>query len=545
MAKSILVVETDDRGQFFLSLAAGTLALGDNPSRPELFLRELRVRRIYCEVELDQDAVVVSKPAAAAGQPGVQREIRVGQAVRAGHTHLHLQAPPAEEEEQEQPAPAAAAAPPAAAPPPEGTVKRLRVIDGADLGRAFRLPETGSMTIGRSSKTADVILHDLYVSPAHCVIDFDKGKLLVRHREGDNGTLINGKRISGTQELNVGDVLRVGNSHLRLETALTLDSAGESKQEEEEESELTTKDEDESAEEPAPADEPAGPPHEFVGRVFGNYRVVHLIGRGHSGEVFRARDVRNNLVVALKVLSPVFPADGQELQKFVQALKVATQQHHANLVTIHTAGRSGPHCWIAREHVEGESAFALAERLGRKGKINWTRACRAATHLARALAFLHGNRLVHGNVTPANVLIGRDRVVRLADLMLDKALEGSKLQESILEKKLLTELPYLAPEQTDPKAFVDHLADLYSLGAVTYALLTGKPPFAGGSPAEVIEQIRRKPPVRPTTHQRGVPAAFEAVVMRLLSKHQEDRYQTAAELAAGVEKIAQEHKVEV
>src|SRR5262245_37082721 len=132
-----------------------------------------------------------------------------------------------------------------------------------------------------------------------------------------------------------------------------------------------------------------------------------------------------------------------------------------------------------------------------------------------------------------------------AHLMLDKALEGSKLQQAILEKKLLAELPYLAPEQTDPKAFVDNLADLYGLGAVAYTLLTGKPPFSGASPAAIIEQIRRAPVVRPAAHQKGIPAAFEAVVLKLMAKHQEDRYQTAADLVAAVEAIAKEHQIEV
>jgi Protein kinase domain/Inner membrane component of T3SS, cytoplasmic domain len=544
MAKSVLVIESDDQGQFFLWVAGGTMTLGDAPGRAEVLLRDLHVTRVRCEVEIDEDTVVVSRPPSAAGQPGAQRELHPGQALRLAHARMHLETLPDDSPEEATEVMAAMAPGDAAAPPAaEGTFKRLRVIDGADLGRAFRLPETGSTSVGKSAKHADVVLHDLYVSRVHCVLEVEGGRVLVRHSEGDNGTLINGKRITERQELHLGDVLRVGNSHLRLETALTLDSPAESEQEEEE-GELTTK-EDRAEETEAGSAEDAGPPHEFVGRVFGNYRVVQLLGRGHSGEVFRARDVRNNLAVALKVLSTDFPADGQELQKFVQALKVATQQHHPNLVTILTAGRSGPHCWIAREYVEGESVAVTAGRLAQRGKINWTRACRVAVHLARALSFLHQQRIVHGNVTPANVLLGADKTTRLADLMLDKALEGSRLQDATLEKKLLAELPYLAPEQTDPKAFVDDLADLYGLGAVAYVLLTGRPPFSGDSPAEIIEQIRQTPVVRPTTYQRGIPAAFEAVVLKLTSKHQEDRYQTAAELLAAVEAIAEEHQVEV
>lgn len=532
MAKNILVIESDDQAQFFLSLAAGTMALGDNPSRPELLLRDLRVLRIHCEVEIDQDSVVLNKLAGAAGQPGVQREIQPGQDARFGHTRLLLKAT-VEEKVQEK------AATPGGA---EATFKRLRVIDGDDLGRAFRLPaEAGTVSIGKNPRQADVVLHDLYVSKVHCVVEIAGGKVLVRHNEGDNGTLINNKRITGQQELHVGDVLRVGNSQLRLETASTLGGA-EVKPSPEQQAPAADDEEPETIEEEPAA--PEEPPHPFVGKVFGNYHVMGLIGHGHSGDVFRARDTRNNLVVALKVLSPTFPADGQELQKFVQGLKVATQQHHANLVTIHGAGRSGPHCWFAREYVDGESVASLAKRFGQKGKIAWPRACAVAVHLARALGFLHQNRLTHGNVTPANVLIGQDKVTRLADLGLDKALEGSKLAQSIAEKKKLTELPFMAPERTDPKAFVDNLADLYSLGAVVYLLLTGRPPFSGDSAEDLIEEVRRTPVTRPTTYQKEIPPAFEAIVMRLLAKLQEDRFPTAAELLTSLEAITEEHKIE-
>jgi eukaryotic-like serine/threonine-protein kinase len=133
----------------------------------------------------------------------------------------------------------------------------------------------------------------------------------------------------------------------------------------------------------------------------------------------------------------------------------------------------------------------------------------------------------------------------LADLMLANALEGSQLQETILEQKLLVEMPYLAPEQTDPQAFVDHLADLYGLGAVVYTLLTGRPPFSGDTPAEIIEEIRHTSVDRPTMYQKEIPTEFEAVVLKLMAKHQEDRYQTAAELLGSVQAIAEEHNIEV
>src|SRR5262249_28736849 len=152
-------------------------------------------------------------------------------------------------------------------------------------------------------------------------------------------------------------------------------------------------------------------------------------------------------VVALKVLAPTFPATSAELQQLAQALKAATPLQHPNLVSLFGAGKTGQHCWIAREHVEGESAEQLVGRLKEEGKPTWTRAIRVAVDLAEALAFLHEHKTVHGNLTPRNVLLSStDKVTKVADLMLARALAGSRLQRATEKKKLLAELPYMAPE---------------------------------------------------------------------------------------------------
>ena len=178
------------------------------------------------------------------------------------------------------------------------------------------------------------------------------------------------------------------------------------------------------------------------------------------------------------------------------------------------------------------------------GQVQLGRAARVAIDLAKALGCLHEHKLLHGNLTPRNVLIrAADKGAKLTDLMLAQSLEGSRLQAAVAERKLLAELPWMAPEQVDPKAFVDHLADLYGLGAVVYTLLTGQPPFAAASPAETIERIHTAQVARPTALQREVPASFERVVLKLLARRQEDRYQSAAELLADLQEIAQEHEI--
>src|SRR5262249_55414706 len=136
-----------------------------------------------------------------------------------------------------------------------------------------------------------------------------------------------------------------------------------------------------------------------------------------------------------------------------------------------------------------------------------------------------------------------DRVTKLAELMLSRALEGSRLQKAILGKKLLAELPYMAPEQTDPHAPVAPRADLYALGVVLYAPHRAAPPFVAASPREVVKQIREGRIMKPSKYQQGIPAAFEAAVLKLMARRPEDRFQTAAEMLGVVELIAQEHDV--
>jgi hypothetical protein len=544
MAKRTLVIDGTDRGHFFLCVEGGTLTVGDSPGHTDIVLRNLRVVGVRCEVEVEDDLVVAGNPATLTSR----RELRPGEDLRIGRSHLRFTGA-AGTEHGPATAPAAEPEAPAARTGTALLLKRLLVIDGADRGRAFRLPESGSRVVGKSTSQADIRLNDLYVARMHCAIKVRDDKVYVTHHEGASGTLIDGKRITGEQELRPGEVLRVGNSSLRLETVPAEDGPPAN-----EDSEPVEEDGTEHALAVAGDDTeeaPVGPGHppvdrlvELEGQALGSYRVGPLLGRGHSGLVFKAAHLTTNLVVSLKVLSPDFPATGVELQRFVQAQKVASQVHHTNLVTPSGAGRSGTYCWIAREHVEGESAARLVQRCRKRGKFNWTRAARVAIDLAKALGCLHQHKLLHGNLTPRNVLIrAADKGAKLADLMLAQSLEGSRLQAAVAERKLLAELPWMAPEQVDPKAFVDHLADLYGLGAVVYTLLTGQPPFAAASPAETIQLIHTAQVARPTALQREVPASFERVVLKLLAGHQEDRYQSAAELLADLQEIAQEHEI--
>ncbi|HEX5272340.1 MAG TPA: FHA domain-containing serine/threonine-protein kinase, partial [Gemmataceae bacterium] len=436
----------------------------------------------------------------------------------------------------------------------------------------FVLPETGTVSLGKDRKYADFILHDLYVARAHCRLKIVGDKVEVIDDDG-HGIQINGKKAI-RQELGLGDVLRVGNSHLRLEAvvqgeefAKVAGAGAAAPAEDDEPVELTVMEEgddvegaeviEEEEEESEPV--PAGASEAvrllaawrvklsgLSGQTFGHYKLGEVLGRGRCGVVFQAEDDRTKQAVALKVFSPQFPQGNEELQRFAAGMKGLLPLRHPNLVSLLGAGKTGTYTWVAREFVEGESASNLIRRQVRKEEYDVAKACRVAVQVGRALDFARQQRLRHGKVNPANILLRKGgRVVKLADLMLGGILEGSQLGRAVLEHRPAAELGYLAPEQADPEAFVDELSDIYGLGAVVYALLTGRPPFVGDTEEEVLEHLRGSTRVpRPTTINPDVPADLEKVVMKMVARRQEDRYQTPGELLADLKPVVAELEAE-
>lgn len=448
---------------------------------------------------------------------------------------------------------------------------RFYVTDGANQGQSFVLPLQGTVTIGRSQRHADIILHDLYVARIHCEVVVEDDSVLVRALpDATSGMLLNGSKVMEGQ-LKLKDVLRLGNSHLRLEP-YDHDHPDEDQGSEEEVYEAEVAEEpaaseeevveaepieDDAAAEPAAAPEPGKLPHlplvrleALAGHTLSHYKLGEVLGRGHYGVVFRARHVNSGSEVALKVLSPEFPQGADEMRTFVAALKAILGLKHPNLVTLYNAGKTGPYCWLALEHVEGDSlAQALREPDARR-RSHWKLALRMGLQLGRALEFLRKHRLVHGNIAPANVLLGRDEVgrdkdVKLGDLMLSRALAGSAGEEAHREAKLEAELGYMAPEQLAGGGPIDGQADLYGLGAVLYARLTGGPPFQAESLEQTRRLINKGVPKRPGEFHKNIPDKLSAVVMLLLARRPEDRYQSPADLLADLEEIAESEGIEV
>jgi len=401
--------------------------------------------------------------------------------------------------------------------------KRLVVIAGPDKGKAFPLPAGESLLVGRS-KATETQLSDPHVSRVHCQILVEADKIIVNDFESASGTFVNNRKIT-QQEIKPGDTIRIGETQLRYQDDDVAEASTMAPP-------LTPT--------PKPSSGITDKLADLSGKTVSHFEVGPILAKGHTGVVFKARDTKENKDVALKVLWPEISRVDEEMQRFVRAMKTMLPLRHPNLIAIYGAGKSGPYCWMAMEYVDGESLTQVIQRIGVAGLLDWRNAVRVAIHVARALEYAQEQQIIHRNITPNNIMVrSSDKLTKLGDLMLAKALEGTLAETITRPGELVGDVSYMSPERTKGTlAEVDGRSDVYSLGATVYALLTGRPPFIGDSLTDTVRKIRQSEPEKPKKYQLSVPDQFEGVVLRMLAKRPEDRYQNARELLKELERVA-------
>jgi len=397
---------------------------------------------------------------------------------------------------------------------------KLIILAGPDEGRTFTL---GSevMLLGRSRAT-ETHLTDPHCSRVHCQIIPEDGQYFVVDFDSASGTFVNGKEIE-RHKLTSGDLIRIGSTHLQyiVETAETISAK------------------------PPTAKTPSDWAKSLIGQTMSNYEITSPLARGKSGYIFHARDTRTDTPVALKVLHPDFGSVDKKVQHFVEAMKAVMPLSHPHLLKIFGAGKAGDYCWVATEYVPGDSLAAVIGRVGKTGKLDWKPVLRVGVYLARALEYAHSKKLTHQNVTPQNILIGKQpQNTKLTDLMIAQATEEDPTKPISAADAPSESLPFMSPERTDgPKGVVDARTDIYSLAATLYAMLTGKPPFSGATVKEVVEGIRYESAPFFDDQQVKTPERFEKVLRRCLAKRPQDRIATAADLRKEFESIAEMHTI--
>ncbi len=396
----------------------------------------------------------------------------------------------------------------------------LRVVSGPEQGRVFNLVEGTTLSIGRGEKT-DTRLADGAVCRLHCELRCEGGEFHLADLESVSGTFVNGEKIQ-EHDLKHGEEIQVGNTRLKLYTSAMADTH-------------KLVEAQKSAFHPAIRAD-AGV---LTGQTISHYDLGPVLARGSMGTVYKARDTRAGKDVALKVLYPEFTHDEASLKRFMLVMKTIVGMHHHNLVGHCGAGKHGETCWYAMEYVEGEPLVKVIERLGTRKMINWRYTLSMGTQLARALEALHEKHIIHRNVTPASIMIrSKDKVPKLGDMMLARVCDATEPKAATRAGELAGNVAYMSPERTRADAEVNIRADIYSLGATLYTVLTGRPPFEGKTLVETVAKIRQDDPIPPKRYQDSIPDEFQDVVEKMLAKRPEMRHQTPGQVAKALDRVA-------
>lgn len=251
------------------------------------------------------------------------------------------------------------------------------------------------------------------------------------------------------------------------------------------------------------------------------YRFERPLGEGGMASVHLARDAELDRAVAVKVLADHLADDPEVRARFLREGRLAARLAHPNVVAVFDAGERDGRPFLVMEHVEGET---LAERLGRGGALPPEEAVRLVLQACAGLGHAHAAGVVHRDVKPQNLLLTRDDTLKVADFGIARAADGTQLTQA---GTILGTAAYLAPEQATGGA-VGPAGDVYSLAAVLYELLAGRPPFDDASLDALSARHRGDAPTSPPPLPADVPEELEAAVMRGLARLPEHRPQTAA-----------------
>jgi serine/threonine-protein kinase len=270
----------------------------------------------------------------------------------------------------------------------------------------------------------------------------------------------------------------------------------------------------------------------------GRYELDGIVGRGGMAEVFRARDIRLDRIVAVKTLRDDLARDQTFQARFRREAQSAASLNHPSIVAVYDTGEDmvgpTPVPYIVMEYVDGRT---LRDLLRDDRRLLPERALEITDGVLRALDYSHRNGIVHRDIKPGNVMLTRNGEVKVMDFGIARAVSDAQATMTQTAQVIGT-AQYLSPEQAQGKR-VDARSDLYSTGCLLYELLTGRPPFTGDSPVAIAYQHVRENPVPPSRIDPEIPPWADSIVLRAMAKDPGDRYQSAGEMRNDIQRALQ------
>lgn len=370
------------------------------------------------------------------------------------------------------------------------SMAKLVAQTGPTAGREYPL-RTDVVVIGRQA-SCDVQVIDNLASRAHCQLQRYGDFWVLTDNGSRNGTKLNDQRVSERQVV-FGDRIRIGEVILLLVRE---------------------------------------PGDKELGDLLTRYQVQDKIGEGGMGVVYKAVQVSMQRTVALKVLSPRFGAKQRFVDQFIREARAAGALNHQNIIQVHDVGTENGVHFFSMEFVDGPTCSRM---LRRQGPFRSDEALEVGFQVAKALEYAHQHRLIHQDIKPDNIMVGADSVVKLADLGISRTFEEAE-RSGEGERRVMGTPCYMAPEAAQGRR-IDHRVDLYGLGATLYHLLTGKAPFHGATPAEVLRAQVSEEPVALRQLNPEVPEAVARLVERLMAKDPDARHPDAAAVQEEIRQI--------
>jgi len=267
------------------------------------------------------------------------------------------------------------------------------------------------------------------------------------------------------------------------------------------------------------------------GTSIGKYAVRSLLGEGGMGAVYLAFDPLIEREVAIKVLSPEISKNPTALQRFLGEARAIGRLNHPNVVSIYDIDQWNGQYYLVMELLSGGS---LGEAVRSRGPLDWKDACRIVAQAAQGLAAAHSAGMVHRDIKPENLMLTKDGVVKVVDFGLSKLVEANDDTRTAVTKagQILGTPHYMSPEQFESTE-IDARADIYSLGATLFRLLTGRYPYQDSpSVLQVMTSHLTKPIPTPSQFAPLIPKECDRIVRRAMAKRAGDRYSTVSELAS-------------